>query len=270
MMDQATIDSTRESILQWGGIAQDNSVIYTFGFVSFVRLSKEYSSGNRKVYALASLIALFLFTFGAIVIQTVIPIAIIITLELPNVCPNRADPLTKFIGLILCLFFVVVTISVCMGKMRGMAFLRLFCAGHGDVGFGRLFLDLGILSNLVSMVAACAAQFLFFIRNADRDYVSLLFGSLSMQFVLAADQRILTKAWSSSTDKQIEALIKKRNDELRKGDFEQGDGVVEEDAFYVDEAVAKRARLMVRVEFTLLVTISVMGIAWSTLLTYCM
>ncbi|CAJ1970479.1 unnamed protein product [Cylindrotheca closterium] len=271
MTDQAAIATAKDLMHQWGETVKSSSVIYTFGFVSFLRLSEDYSSGGRRSYDYVSMILLFVLMLVALVIQTVIPIAIALVIqeEIPSVCPNRADPLTKFIGFFLCMYFVVLTSSMCTGKVRALAFLRLFCSRQGDLGSAPLFLDLGILVNVVSMGAAGTAQYLLFIRNAqDRDYVTLLLQSLSMQFVLTADEKLLTRSWGASTKQGVEALMKRRNREMKKD--EEGEGVMAEEEVVMDETILKRARFMGLAESTFRVVVSIVGLVWSALLTYCM
>ena len=154
----------KELITLYKGTAESNATIYTYGFVSSDKLSggkrDDDSSDHEGDGSIEQKLLLFLLTVMSLVIQTVIPIAISSTLSTPDgLCPNKANPLTKFIGLTLCLFFVVLTISLCLSKLRGLGFLKLFCSNDVKLlGWNRFFLDLGILSNVVSMGAAGIAQ----------------------------------------------------------------------------------------------------------------
>ena len=60
------------------------------------------------------------------VVPTVMPIATIADPELRNNCPNQGNGLTKIIGFILGLYFVVLTVSLCLNKLRGLGFLKNF------------------------------------------------------------------------------------------------------------------------------------------------
>ncbi|VEU36550.1 unnamed protein product [Pseudo-nitzschia multistriata] len=290
----------RDTLSEWGEASKSNSVIYTYAFVTFLTLAKTEDGGegqddselvdryhkNRgyqgsKLGKLAGTALLLVLVGVAIVIQTVTPIAIVATMELPEggACPNEADGLTKFIGLTLCLYFVFLTISMCQNKLRAMGYLRLFC-GHHDAGLGGrmgiscgvLFLDAGILANMLSMGAAGAAQYLLFVRNANRDVLLLLLlQSLAMQFVLTADQKLMTGAWNALTKKQIEILLQKDTAGNKPG----GAGGAEEsglgtEAIEIDDARLSRILLMHKAETAFLMSVVLIGGGWSIALTYCM
>ena len=93
-------------------------------------------------------VLMFNLTLVAFFIQVVVPVVIGSTLPVGEggLCPNKAKPLGKLIGLTMCLFFVVLTISLCLSKLSGMAFLRLFCSSNSLVGHNKYFLDVGILA----------------------------------------------------------------------------------------------------------------------------
>ena len=197
----------RDLLHEWKAVALSNSIIYTYGFVSSPNLKERKKEGNEQqsdgslAVRIGSTILLFLLTVVSVVIQTVVPIAISVTLPTPNgLCPRQGDPLTKFIGLVLCLFFVVLTVSMCLSKLRGIGFLKLFCSGDvKTLGYYRFFLDLGILSNMTSMAASGITQYILFIRNSESDYLLLLLQSLATQFVLTADEKLMTGAWKAWT-----------------------------------------------------------------------
>mmetsp|Transcript_2460 Transcript_2460/g.5858 ORF Transcript_2460/g.5858 Transcript_2460/m.5858 type:complete len:329 (-) Transcript_2460:328-1314(-) len=311
--DPETISWATESLSEWGETAKSNCVIYTYGFATFLTLregdnengenendsdsdnnkyrnKKGHKKSHKKLDNLAGSILLCILLMVAIVIQTVIPISIVFTMGIPEggICPNRATGLIKFIGLTLCLFFVVLTISMCLSKMRAMCFLRLFC-GHHDapssscIALGRLCLDAGIIANMVSMAAAGAAQYLLFVRNANRDVLLLLLQSLAMQFVLTADQKLMTSAWAGATRNTIELLFaREERDQAKKnsnprGDAEEGGGGRTEQERQGTPAVRgigeenlAKVRLMNRAETMFLVMVVVVGGAWSVVLTCCM
>ena len=90
----------------------DVKTIYTFCFVC------SFQDGWSTMYGMAMVIV-------ALFIQTVVPIAIIATLQPlegidvePRECPSRGNGLTKTIGFVLSLYFVVLTISLCTNKVR--------------------------------------------------------------------------------------------------------------------------------------------------------
>jgi hypothetical protein len=224
---------------------------------------------------IASKLLLFLLTLVSFVIQTVVPIGIVLTLPLPDggICPNEASPLGKLIGLTCCLFFVVLTISMCLSKLRGMGFLKLFCSSSVELlGRYRYFLDLGIVSNIVSMAAAGAAQYLLFIKNAEKDYVILLLQSLAMQFVLTPDEKLMTAPWTAWTKRRLEILMK--HDEEKKirtsGNTGIDDKAFASDEPFFDEQILKKVRLMYLAEASFLFIVSFIGIGWSITVCYCM
>jgi hypothetical protein len=174
----------RDQITEWRDVAKSNIIIYTMGFVSSSKVSDK-----EKPFGIAQMFLLVILTFVSLFIQTVIPIVITLGIENPDgLCLNKAEPLAKVVGLTLCLFFVVLTISLCLSKLRGMGFLKIFCSSEVALlgGFG-YFLDLGILANMVAIGAAGVAQYFLFIRNAGKDYLILVLQSLAMQFVLTPD-----------------------------------------------------------------------------------
>jgi len=255
------------------GTAESNAIIYTYGFVSSDKLSgskKDDESDQSGDGSIEQKILLFFLTIISLIIQTVVPVAIDSTLSTPDgLCPNQANPLTKFIGFTLCLFFVVLTISLCLGKLRGLGFLKLFCSSDVKLlGWNRFLVDLGVLSNMISMGAAGIAQYLLFIRNADKDYVLLLLQSLAMQFVLTCDEKLMMSAWKSWTKKRLAILMRHDRDKLVK----EEEGIVsEQDGDVVmDESVLMKVKLMYLAEASFLAMVSTVGIVWSIALAYCM
>lgn len=277
----------RDLLHEWRAVALSNTIIYTYGFVSSPSLKEEKKeeNGEKSTSSLAvrvgSLILLFLLTIVSVVIQTIIPIAISITLPTPDgLCPCKGDPLTKFIGLTLCLFFVVLTISMCLSKLRGIGFLKLFCSSDvKTLGFYRFFLDLGILSNMVSMAASGITQYILFIRNADSNYLLLLLQSLATQFVLTADEKLMTGAWKAWTKRRLEILMKhdKERHFLLLNEGVEGVTTDNDDSaddaegeITIDEMMLKKVKLMYYAESGFLVMVSVVGVIWSISLAYCM
>eukprot|EP00816_Leptocylindrus_hargravesii_P000497 CAMPEP_0196828028 /NCGR_PEP_ID=MMETSP1362-20130617/94467_1 /TAXON_ID=163516 /ORGANISM="Leptocylindrus danicus, Strain CCMP1856" /LENGTH=118 /DNA_ID=CAMNT_0042208689 /DNA_START=376 /DNA_END=732 /DNA_ORIENTATION=- len=118
------------------------------------------------------------------------------------------------------------------------------------------------------MGAAGIAQYLLFIRNADKDYVLLLLQSLAMQFVLTCDEKLMMSAWKSWTKKRLAILMRHDRDKLVK----EEEGIVsEQDGDVVmDESVLMKVKLMYLAEASFLAMVSTVGIVWSIALAYCM
>ena len=270
-------DWALKKIKKWKQAALSNGIIYKFGLVFSPNLvdhkkidetegSVPNDDENSSIW---SLLLLLLLTITSLVIQTVIPIAIVATLPLPHgeICPDKANALTKFIGLALCLFFVVLTISLCLNKLGGMMFLKLFCIDDNAVktlGLYRFFIDAGILSNMVSMGAAGVAQYILFVRNAEKDYLSLLLQSLAMQFVLTVDEKLMVagSSWGSWTKQRLELLMKYHD--MNESSHEIGDEIV------IDKILLGKVRLLYTAESVFLATVAIVGVVWSISLAYCM
>ena len=283
MKDNTEATWARGLLHEWKDAATSNCIIYTFGFVSSPFLliddDKHKIKKDGSLRLGPAMLLLPFLTIVSLVIQTVIPVAIIATLPTPDgLCPNQAKPLTKFIGLTLCLFFVVLTITMCLGKLRGMGFLKLFCSNDvQSLGCFRFFIDLGILSNMVAMAAAGIAQYLLFIRNAGKDYVSLLLQSLAMQFVLSADEKLMTGSWTAWTKARLGFLMEHDFQNAKEVGEIMGsavptevDGDVQREEIFINEAILKKVRLMNVAETVFLTMVSVVGIGWSISLAYCM
>lgn len=272
----------KQQLDSWKSAGGANTIIYTYAFVSSNAIA-DTKDGEKKLDFFSKLF-LFVLVMVSLVIQTAIPIAIVATLDLPQGwCPNQANPLTKFFGLTLCLFFVVLTISMCLSKLRGMAFLKLFCSSDVKMlGFYRFFLDIGILANMTSMASAGIAQYMLFIRNAERDYVLLLLQSLAMQFVLTADEKLMTGSWKNWTKRRLDILMEH---ESSKSDLLDGANVQEEedglsldaevidlgsDEVHINDEILKKVKLMYYSEAAFLFMVSVVGVIWSIALTVCM
>lgn len=273
----------KQQLESWKVAGGANTIIYTFGFVSSNALT-DSKDGEKKLDFFSKLL-LFVLVLVSLVIQTAMPIAIVATLDLPQGwCPNQANPLTKFFGLTLCLFFVVLTISMCLSKLRGMAFLKLFCSSDVKMlGFNRFFLDIGILANMTSMASAGIAQYMLFIRNAERDYVLLLLQSLAMQFVLTADEKLMTGSWKNWTKRRLDILLE--HDSSSTNDLLDGANVQEEedglsldeevidlggDELQISDEILRKVKLMYYSEAAFLFMVSVIGVIWSIALTVCM
>ncbi len=129
------------------------------------------------------------------------------------------------------------------------------------------------------MAAAGTAQYLLFIRNAEKDYVLLLLQSLAMQFVLTADEKLMTGAWNSWTRARLGIVMSHdyqnsiKDAGIREGD-EEGGGIIvsneETEVIIVNEMMLKKVRLMYYAEATFLSMVSVVGVGWSISLAYCM
>lgn len=143
--DPKCVDWAKEQLSAWSGDAKANPNIYVLGFVSHDKLAAK--EGKDKIPFLIKVLMLNL-TLVAFFIQVIVPVVIGSTLPVGEggLCPNKAKPLGKLIGLTMCLFFVVLTVSLCLSKLSGMAFLRLFCASNSLVGRNKYFLDVGILA----------------------------------------------------------------------------------------------------------------------------
>ena len=143
--DPKCVDWAKEQLSAWSGDAKANPNIYVLGFVSNDKLATK--EGKDKIPFLIKVL-MFNLALVAFKIQVIVPVVIGSTLPVGEggLCPNKAKPLGKLIGLTMCLFFVVLTISLCLSKLSGMAFLRLFCSSNSLVGHNKYFLDVGILA----------------------------------------------------------------------------------------------------------------------------
>ena len=274
----------KQQLDSWKSAGGANTIIYTYAFVSSNAIA-DTKDGEKKLDFFSKLLLLVL-VMVSLVIQTAIPIGIVATLDLPQGwCPKQANPLTKFFGLTLCLFFVVLTISMCLSKLRGMAFLKLFCSSDVKLlGFYRFFLDIGILANMTSMASSGIAQFMLFIRNAERDYVLLLLQSLAMQFVLTADEKLMTGSWKNWTKRRLDILTEHESSKSSLLDGanvqeEEDDLSLDEDVEVIDlgsnevhitDEILKKVKLMYYSEAAFLFMVSVVGVTWSIALTVCM
>ena len=215
-------------------------------------------------------------TLLSFVIQTLIPVTIVINLETPDgLCPNQVDPMGKTIGVALALFFVVLTINICLSKMLGICFLKLFCTEEVKLlGCNRFYLDLAILSNMFAFVVWGVAQYLLFIRNANEDYVLLLLESLAMQFVLTPDVRFMTGPWRAWTKGRLETLLRHEEDRLvaLQGDVEgasdQGKDLLS--ILVKDNKSLIKVKFFKMAEAIFLGIFSTVGVAWAIALGCCM
>lgn len=201
----------------------------------------------------------------ALFVQTVVPLCIIATLQpladvdvAPKACPNRSDWLTKMIGAVLSLYFVVLTISLCTNKLRGLAFLREF------VYLGRtrgIIIDIGILSQLVSMGVAGGAQYFLFIGNGSKSYLVLLLQSLAMQFCLTVDQRLVPDL--------IGTITKNRIMKLSTNDLLCDVGCGEDQGQPVPSEIVAKVTKLTKGETFILLMVSTVGLVWIAGLAYC-
>jgi hypothetical protein len=255
----------REQIQEWRKAAKSNAIIYTMGFVSSEKLNDKKREGSiTRASATAQQLYLFVLTFLAVVIGAIVPVVIAVNLETPDgLCPNKATGAEKFIGFILCLFFVVLTINMCLNKLRGMGFLKLFCSKEVELlGVYRFFLDLGILSNLISMTAAGVCQYILFLTNVNKSYVTQLLQSLAMQFVLTTDQKLMTGSLSAFTVQRLEILMQHDKHEAA----EEG---TEDNAIPINHDILKKVNLMYTAEIVFLGFVSVIGLIWSITVAAC-
>lgn len=255
------------------------SNIYSYGFVHLMNDTKidELDSDNKSSSACNSqtilqTLLLLLLTIVSVVIQAVIPISIIATLPLPddNICPAQASALTKFIGFILSLFFVALTISMCLGKLRGLGFLDLFLSSK-SLGWTRYYAKLGIAINLISMGAAGGTQFMLFIRNSGKDLVPLLLQSLAMQFVLTADEKVMTAALGAKVKNRVQRLLDEtrataKNDDILMGAIDGG--IVSSDR--ISKLTMKNVQKLYIGEGIFLLLVVFVGTGWCISLAYCM
>jgi len=245
--------------------------IYTMGFVASPQLSEKE---NDLKLTFRILIAML--TLVSLAIQTVVPITVIVNLESPDgLCPNQVEPLGKIVGVVLCLFFVFLTITICLSKLRGLGFLKLFCTQEIKLlGCNRFFLDLALLSNMCAMVVCGIAQYLLFIRNANKDYLLLLLQSLAMQFVLTPDVRLMTGPWAAWTKGRLETLMKHENDKILARNEDSEAAVEDEkDSLNIivrDQDILKKVKFLYVSEAIFLVMVSAVGLAWTITLGYCM
>lgn len=229
--------------------AMDTKSIFTFCFVCS---HKDFWS---SAYGFSTMLV-------GIFIQTVIPITIIATRQPiqdidvePQACPNRGDGMTKTIGFVLSLYFIILTISLCANKLSGLGFLKNFV----NLGVRRgLLVDLAIVSQFVGMAGAGGAQFLLFVGNGGKSYVILLLQSLAMQFCLTVDQRLV----SDKIGKYTSGRIAKLSEDELICDV----GITAED---VPEAVAAKLRLLLASEKVVLLVMASTGLAWCCALAYC-
>ena len=213
----------------------------------------------------------------ALFIQTVIPIAIIVTRqpildveESPQACPNRGSGFTKVIGFVLSLYFVTLVISLCTNKLRGLGFLLQFV----HLGKKRaILLMIGIVSQFVGMGGAGGAQFLLFIGNGGKSYVILVLQSLAMNFCLTVDQQLVGHQMGKYTSSRIakvseDSLICNVGvGSLEDDDDGEGGGKVVRAS--VPPGVASKINLMIQSEKMVLLVVMTTGIAWCATLAYC-
>lgn len=229
--------------------AMDTKSIFTFCFVC------SHTNAWSSAYGFSTMII-------GIFIQTVIPIVITVTRQpildvdlAPQACPNRGDGITKTIGFVLSLYFIVLTISLCANKLSGLGFLKNFV----NLGVRRgMLIDIAIVSQFVGMAGAGGAQFLLFVGNGGKSYVVLLLQSLAMQFCLTVDQRLVSDKIGKYTSGRIAKLTE---DELI-GDV----GITAED---VPDAVAAKLSLLLVSEKVVLLVMASTGLAWCCALAYC-
>ena len=237
------------SIAALRSAAIETKSIFTFCFVC------SHNNVWSNVYG-------FVMLFVALFVQTVIPIAIVATeqpldrIEIePRGCPNRGDGLTKTIGFVLSIYFVVVVVSLCTNKLFGLGFLKNFV----NLGWKReMVVNLAILSQLVGMVGAGGAQFLLFIGNGGESYIILLLQSMAMTFCLTVDQNLVPDKIGKWTSGRISKVTK---DELIC-DVGISEG-------NVPEEIAAKLRFLESSEKLVLLFIGLFGFGWCCALAYC-
>jgi len=263
--------------------------IYTYGLVACSKLGD--ADGNTIISrsfrsALFSNLLLYGLTFVSLSIQIVIPTAIFTTKLIHHgaskmeLCPYAESWLTKFISLTLSLFYVIFTINICLSKLRGLLFLKLFVKVPSRHLF---FADLGIVSNLTSMGTAAIVQYLLFLRNArdsNGDYITLVLQSLAMQFVLTADQNLMNLALTNWTRSQVmllsDNIIIDKDDSKGEGDetllMDDTEWIEskERDTAMLSELTMKKVRFIYIAETYFLSVIAIGGVLWSFTLAYCM
>ena len=126
------------------------------------------------------------------------------------------------------------------------------------------------------MTAAGVAQYLLFIRNANKDYLLLVLQSLALQFVLSPDQRLMTAPWTAWTRGRLETLMKhqenkiitlKEYEEVEGGTIEGKDPL---DIIVENDKILNKVKLLFKAESIFLGCVSTVGILWTNALGYCM
>lgn len=275
----AEIQATEEEAKEHGNLSPDDPAAGAWARVEIGKL-RASALGTASIYGYCFVKPYnfsFEFAYGilmlviSLVIQTLVPLGILATRQpILNIdeeiwgskgCPMRADGLTKFVGLLLSLYFVTLSISLCTNKLRGLGFLKTFVSLGSIRG---AFIDLAILSQFVSMTAVGGAQFLLFIGNAgnDRGTVVLLLQSLAMQFCLTVDQKLVSDQIGRWTNKRLAAVSA---DHL----LCNGCGVGEGEGGIPKEAYGKLQGL-IKSERVVLGLITLLGILWSIAVAVCM
>ena len=199
----AKIDPDDPACAKWGReqmevlklAALDSRTVYSYLFVQSAPFSIRAVSG-------------WLLVVISIVVQVVIPLSIVVTLqpvasiEENKICPRRSNGLTKFLAFMLSIYFVVLTLGLCTNKLRGLRFLHDFVFLDPK---RKICINVGILSQCIGIFVASLAQYLLFIGNGD-SYVRLLLQSLAMQFCLTVDQNIVNHQLGAWTEKRLEAI----------------------------------------------------------------
>ena len=242
----------RSEIAALRNVSLDTKSIFSFCFVC---------SGSDAFSCCYGAVMLFV----ALFVQTVVPGCIFGLFQpledvdvTPRYCPNRSDGMTKAIGAVMSLYFVVLTVSLCTNKLRGLAFLREF------VYLGRMrsaIIDLGIFSQMVGMVVAGGAQYLLFIGNGSKSYLVLLLQSLAMQFCLTVDQKLVPDLIGKATASRIARLS--TDDILCDVGCGGGEG------HPVPPAIAAKVTKLAKGEAFILAMVTSVGLVWIAFLAYC-
>lgn len=202
-----------------------------------------------------------------IFIQVVIPLTICITQQpikdlstqfADPFCPNRTNTMTKISALVLSLFFVSLTISLCNSKLTGFNFLRTF-VHLGPVR--QRFMEIGIIIQVLSMGCVGVAQYMLFIGNGEK-FVTLLLQSLAMQFCLTADQKLVGDkigAWVTNRVKNVS----------QSACLCDGIGVGEPNEA-MPGPVLNRLKSIKTMEKMVLAMLTIVGVAWSITVAFCM
>mmetsp|Transcript_13406 Transcript_13406/g.15628 ORF Transcript_13406/g.15628 Transcript_13406/m.15628 type:complete len:283 (+) Transcript_13406:117-965(+) len=245
----------RDAIDRARSCAVGTKSIYTYCFIAKDSLSSHLFGASMVIVGT--------------IIQTVVPAGIVATLQpvddiisdttFEKICPNRSEAFTKILAFFLSLFFVLMTVSLCNTKLKGLAFLREF------VWLGRwrrLHIDLGMLSQFIGMGAAAGAQFLLFVGNADASYIVMVLQSLALQFCLTVDQKLVS-------DALIGAWTSNRVAVLSAGPLLCGGAGVGEGDEPLPQVTAAKLHFIAKSEFAVLIGLSTFGLVWSIAVTYC-
>lgn len=153
------------------------------------------------------------FLFVGISVQVMLPIAIAVQLRqdlLENnstICPHGKGSdasLGRLLAFVLSFYFGLSSIASFLGKIRGNTFLLFFCPTSSA---GKIVLTIGLLSQVARLCAANAAEFFLFVDRGSKDFLLLLFTSLTMLSTLNADATFISEDKREEATEIIEAVL---------------------------------------------------------------